>query len=570
MPDDRFTRVLAIFSRPLGSFTSGQWLLLIAAPLLLFTFNLDGARSLTVHEMYMAGAAKQMTLDDDWILLRLGDQFFLEKPPLTHWAAAASASLLGGFTAGTVRLPLALAGVGVVLLVAWMMAHLFGRRIGLLAGLVQASAVYMVTHARLAQADMLLLLIVMAAIAAFLKLDSLDEDASARTRFFWRLLFWGLIGLTNLCKGLLFGAVLVLLTCIGGIVIRRDIGALKKLFSPSGLLLAVVVALWWPVVVVLREPAVLELWNSHLFGRAAGTLGYQRPLWYYLTTWPVQLLPWTPLLFFGVGASLRRAWSEPKSPDRFVWWWALAQMFLLTLSSGKHHHYLIYALPAMSPIIGMGLLRIGERIAGEVQQARRSSWFWFSGAAVLVIGGAAAAVLVEAFRIDILCVASLLALGGLGIGIFVRRRRPAFALAVGYAVMVAAQLYVQGSIMPRRDRSRADGQFLAKVQRDLAPTQRLFASGGPEIARHIFYLSRPVEGVWKPEDIQGRLADDEVFYVITRMKNREKLLRYGQVTQVHQSTHTRSEASPEDRYTLYRVDRTVKSAATDAHRPRPR
>ena len=43
--------------------------------------------------------------------------------------------------------------------------------------------------------------------------------------------------------------------------------------------------------VAVVEPETLELWKQHLFGRASNGIGFGKPAWYYLTTWPEQLLP---------------------------------------------------------------------------------------------------------------------------------------------------------------------------------------------------------------------------------------------------------------------------------------
>ena len=547
------SRRQALLRTRLGHFSFGQWLLLFLIPASLYLFNLGGARALTDHEVYQAAAAKQMTLDHEWILLRIGDHFWLEKPPLPHWLEVLSATCLGGFTEFTVRLPSALAGIVAVLLVAQLMAELFGPRIGLLSGFVQASCVYTVRHARLAESDILLQLIILGAIFAFARVVHHADRMSKRRRFAWTMAFWTCLGLTNLVKGLLFGTVLVTFTGVGWALLSGRAARLGAFASPLGILLALALALPWPVAVLLAEPETLNLWSAHLFGRAVSGIGYSKPFWYYLTTWPEQLLPWTPFVFMGALPSLRRAWQDPRSADRLVWWWMLGQMGLLSLSSGKGHPYLIHALPAMSPVIATGLLRTGE-------VARHRLWplkHWKRTLLVVGFGapaaGVVAAILEQKYRVDIICLSTVVAVGSLAAAAFLMKMRPRPAFVSGFAAMMAAQLYVQAAVMPRRDPSAEDRAFLIAVQRDLDPNARLFACGGPLVGRHLFYLQRSVQGVWYHRDLTHSVGDGATFYVITRARDRGALDSYGEVTLVKQSSRTRREASPEDRFTLFRV-----------------
>jgi len=546
-------RWLAFFHARLGHFSRGQWFLLFLVPALLYLFHLGAARTLTDHEVYHAAVAKQMTQDQDWILMRIGDQFWLEKPPLAHWLAAVSAKCLGGFSEFTVRLPFALAGIAAALLVAQLMADLFGPRIGFLSGLAQATSVYVVRHARLCESDIVLQLVILGAIFTFARLVLYADRMSARRQFCWVIAFWVCIGLTNLVKGLLFGTVLVLLTCVGWVLLSGRTSRLRDFASPLGILLAVTIAMAWPLAVIGTEPEALGLWNDHLFGRAATGIGYGKPFWYYLTTWPEQLLPWTVFLLVGALPSLRRAWREPLSADRFVWWWMLGQTGLLSLSAGKHHHYLMHALPAMSPVIAMGLLRTGEVIRAQTWPLKHWKRTLLIVAFGAPIAGAILAFSEEKYRADVLCLATVVAVGAMAMAVCFMRAMPRAAFVSGVAALMLAQLYVQAAVMPRRDRSAEDRAFLHAIQRDLEPNARLFACGGQWISRHLFYLQRPVQGVWFHQDLAHHVADGDTFYVITRAKARGALGGYGEVTLVKQSRYTRRETSPGDRFTLFRV-----------------
>ncbi|MGZ5002814.1 MAG: ArnT family glycosyltransferase, partial [Chthoniobacterales bacterium] len=167
------------------------WLLVISVSMTVCCFELGSARALTEHEIYVAGRAKQTALEGNWLFPKIGDQFWLEKPPLLDWLVIISAKVFGGFTETTVRLPSALAGVGVVVLMTSLALQWFGPRVALVTGLVQTTAVYFITYARLAEADMLLTLIVVSAIFVFVRLQSIG-GSWPKPRGHLAVLFWAL------------------------------------------------------------------------------------------------------------------------------------------------------------------------------------------------------------------------------------------------------------------------------------------------------------------------------------------------------------------------------------------
>lgn len=483
---------------------------------LLFFFALGSCRTLTDHEALLAGSAKQMVAEQSWLVLHIGDIPRLEKPPLPQWIVGTWASLLGDFNELTVRMPFAAFGVIVILLETVLMTRLFDTRTGLWCGLIQATCVYQMAHARLAESDIILQALVLGAVTLFVWREWGDHVWSNRQHLAVQLGFWTLLGLMNLLKGVGFGAILTVLTCAGWLVLRGDARGLRKWWSWPGVVLAVLIGLAWPTAVAVYEPAGLNIWRDQILGRATGSLGYHQPVWYYLLHWPVQLLPWTPFLFIGAAASWKRARIQPASADRLLWWWALSHPALLTLSSGKHHHYLIYALPALTPIIVQGLFQSGENLTRKFAALRSSTVVRYAGPCLL-------------------------------------------------AVIVAGHLTVQTVVLPRRDPSAADKQFLADVEQQVPTDSPLAAFGGQEVARHVFYVDRPLVGVSQVDRLAGMVHDSRELFVIARGHAEDKLRETGDVTTVLQSRTTRREKSPLDRYTLFRVTRreTLAAEATE-------
>ncbi|MFB3065775.1 MAG: ArnT family glycosyltransferase [Planctomycetota bacterium] len=534
-----------------GPLARGQWLALGAVTLLLYTFNLGGARVITDHEHLVLGPAKRSIQEGQWIVRHIGDRTLNEKPPLPVWAAAVGGTL-GGGNEFAMRLPFALTGVAVVLLVAGLMARLFGRTIGLLSGWIQATVVYMGNHARLAEVEILLLFLVVAAIAVFLKLQSLAGEADRSRRWPWQLLFWLLVGMTNLCKGPLFGTVLILVACAGLPLLQRDWKRLALLWSPAGLALAAVVAAFWYVWAATIDPTAVDQWKAHFLDRAAGDLAaFNRPWWFYFTAWPWQLLPWTPFVLVGAAESLRRARRRKGAPDRFLWWWAGSLFTLLSLSGGKNHHYLIYALPAMTPVAAMGVRRAlaAVRRRGPRMQRFARTCVWVLAPACL----GAAVIISDRARPPqaALVLGGLTALGVAGVGVLALRRAAGRALAWTLACIAAAILTVQGWVLPSRDPRINDKRFLLSLPEEVLGAERLYACGGPRIAWYFFYVDRPLIG-WEAADLKPHVAGGPI-HVLAQRHYEERFAAFSRVTVVSESGgHPRR--PPAQKLTLFRLE----------------
>ncbi|MCC6470753.1 MAG: glycosyltransferase family 39 protein [Alphaproteobacteria bacterium] len=554
------------WSRSLGAMALWQWLAVGAYAALLYGYNLGGFQALTEHEIVVAGIAKQMLRDGTWGGLWIGDYPWLEKPPLPHWLAALSLSLVGDIGEAAVRLPSAIEGIAVALIVAGLAARWFGATTGLLSGLVQASAWYMMTYARLAENDMVLCLLVTATLACFVAAQRAPAERLGR----WRLAFWLLLGATNLSKGPLFGAALVGAVCGAWVVWRRDGQAVRRMVSPLGLLLFAALALAWPAWVYFQGlgPLLAEWWRFEMFGRVDGTyFPVAEPPWYYLLTLTWQWLPWTPFLLIGAAPSLARAWRDRDSGDRFLWCWAAAPILLLSLPPHKHHHYIIHALPGFAPIVALGLARAGgvaTAWAGRLPARAATS---------LVVGGLALAVglallswhLRDAGATDpefaplgpdAALIGTILGLGLAALGLWLARPSlPGLAL-VYFATVLAVLLTLRSPYLADRDPSRFDREFLRGIAAQIPPGARLIVTGRQPLARHLFYLDRPgrrAEGVWVPEDIAKKLRPGEVAYVVTRAEDEPGLSAFAKVERLAVSVRTRSERGPAERYTLFRL-----------------
>src|SRR5690606_25365129 len=113
-----------------------------------------------------------------------------DKPPLMHWSIAAAMAGFGTEAEWAARLPAMLSAVATALVIAGLAARWHGDRVGLLAGLVQSTGIYVFMQGRLAEADMMLCAAVAAAMASF-AVAAADRGAGARPPRAWTLAYFG-------------------------------------------------------------------------------------------------------------------------------------------------------------------------------------------------------------------------------------------------------------------------------------------------------------------------------------------------------------------------------------------
>ena len=334
---------------------------------------------LTMHEGVLSQTSRQMAADHDWIVPHYDEAPWLERPPLPQWITIGITSTVGRSnvewvvshrpgTFGDPRGPFDRLA----------RRHVYGRKIGVLSGLILATMYQFVRYSTLAEADMFLCPIVTASMTMFAYLQIIGKNGDGESRFFigarpWPVLaFFILLGMTNLAKGLVFGTAMCL-TPIGVFLLWNFGGkVLLRYVWLWGWLAFAAIALAWPIAVYLRYPDVLELWHSDLLGRLLpqdaavqtkiiGTANVE-PIWYYVVNWFWVVAPWTLFAMAGLKITAFAAFSQRNSAQRFLWCWALATPLVFSLAHGKHHHYMLHFLPPWGILAAVGCRAAWRRL----------------------------------------------------------------------------------------------------------------------------------------------------------------------------------------------------------------
>lgn len=133
------------------------------------------------------------------------------------------------------------------------------------------------------------------------------------------LLFFVILGLTNLTKGLFFGTALTLLP-VAGFLLTNRLSGLRRFVWLWGWLAYAATALAWPILVYLRYPDALEFWQTDYIYRALSEVARTR--WYYFINLPWMLVPWAQFAVVGFWLTRPGRQQESNRGRWFLLCWA--------------------------------------------------------------------------------------------------------------------------------------------------------------------------------------------------------------------------------------------------------
>jgi 4-amino-4-deoxy-L-arabinose transferase-like glycosyltransferase len=472
--------------------------------------GLGSASRLSYHEAIVAQAAREVLASGSFLVPTLDGRPWLEKPPLPIWLVAGLGRCMGLIDEWVARAPSAVAATALALAVALLARRHLGDRVGLLAGLVQATTFWSVGRGRLAEADVLLTALLAWLVLAFDGLRSAQSQAGARTRPLWSFAILGALGLV---KGIGFGAALAVAIVVPLLFWDRDWGAAGRLARCWwGWALALAITLSWPLVVLARHPEAWGLWVEHIAGRFAGRRGdfAGEPWWEYLTTPLMFLLPWTPLAVAGAWRSWRRTQSERGGLDRLLWAWAVGPVLLVSLAQARNSHYVQPALAPWSIWTALSLVRLSERLAARGWTPRHRHWL--AGAVFAGLGLA-------------------LGIGFATLGSQSNWRGPEWAFYVKAGRLVPAD----------------ESLILLYDDWDRRPYATPFGPMPYDLAARLFYLNRPATWRASPDAlIQDPPEVSRPFAVLARGRDLPQLDHLGRVQMLAQGPQLREPASKVD------------------------
>lgn len=340
---------------------SPRWLalilLLLASVLYLGTAASPGL--LDDADASHALVAREMLQRGDWAVMYLNGIRYLQKAPIHYWWVALDYLALGQNEFAT-RLPVALAMIGLVLMVFEFGRRFFSSRAGFYSGLVAATSVGMFLFTRIMIPEAIYALEFTAVFYLFLR--AWTGSLSPRVGY------WGAsvaMALAVLTRGLI-GLIFPLGGIVGFILLTRGWRRWRELRLFSGGAIFLAVAAPWHLLAELRSPGFFWSYfiNEHL-NRAMGTRwppDYDAvPLGLWWLAHMAWFFPWSVFLPFALRQlPSPRTWGREMTVEAqarlLLFTWAGSVLGFFSVFGGSRMEYYSFgAWPAIAMLLGLGL-----------------------------------------------------------------------------------------------------------------------------------------------------------------------------------------------------------------------
>jgi 4-amino-4-deoxy-L-arabinose transferase-like glycosyltransferase len=478
-------------------------------------------------ETAYAEVSREILLFHDAVVMHFNGAPWFIQPPLYFWLAALCAKLLGVGTLA-MRLPSALATIGIGALTGYAVCRIAGLRAALYAVLILSTNVMQAVVGRLAIMDALLDLFVTAAIFAFYAgLQPEDWRLSIERRRTWAwYCAWIAMALGVLAKGPVAIAIPAIIVVAWVLWERRDgrMVGFPGLRAWIGAIVAfgAIVAPWF-LLLQLRVGSVgiTELIGHYSFGRYLGTIeGQTGPAWYYVPALVLGFFPWVAFLPASLVIAVRSALDDREaSLARLALLWAVLPFLFFSFAQTKLPNYIALEIPALAVLVALWCERVSdgkERAAAIV-----------SGLIVPIAIGAVA-IAVHAFSSqmrlnaalaaifeDVVILGAVMGVGALATFVLLLRegwaaRAPlVLGLATGVSLLIVATV-----IEPRVEPFKPMPAIAAVVARERRPGDAVVIQGVAGANALLFYTVPTIVMLPPPDDpVRALCSAPRVFYV---------------------------------------------------------
>jgi 4-amino-4-deoxy-L-arabinose transferase-like glycosyltransferase len=412
-----------------------------------------------------------------WLVAQIQGRPRLEKPPLPRWTIAFLMLLTGRQDEWVVRLPSALSALGMVALVYALGSRLGGRSVGLASGLALASLGFFISEVRQAGNDgPLAFFTTLALYAAWRRLHG-GADLSGAERLGargWSLLMYIALGLGFLTKGPIIVLIAALtlvpyLACAG-----RLRAGLAALWHGWGILLFLLLALSWPVPVLMRDSKAAQVWYLEMAQKAVSAgVQHHRTREFLVIDWPWFTAPWVFVATFGLALPFARRGKGLRPKVWFPWWWTAGNLAMFCFWKVAKPNYYLPCLPGAALLTGIAWVRLARRARSSqpsallVRRLLQLNW------AVLLAGALVAPAVVSQVVPHHLSGAAVLSAAvtiGVGASIWAwRRGANAGAMMPLTAAMAVGVVFGYGVMAPADNPSHSHRALAATLDRIIPP-----------------------------------------------------------------------------------------------------
>ncbi len=227
----------------------------------IYFFNLEGERSISLHEGYAIIPAEEMLETGDWVVPMFGGLPRLQKPPLPYWMVALSSKLCGettGISLASARLPSAISAILLAVFMGYWAFRWYGQTAGISVLFVQLTSFYAMSYGRKAEIDMFNFLLM--TVAMFLIVESNKSESRKKHHLRWFAIF-ALLSVSWLAK-FHFGLVMVFAPCFIFLLVQKRYKEILNFVHPIGLLLLFSAVTIWPYLITQHLPEAWDIWTE--------------------------------------------------------------------------------------------------------------------------------------------------------------------------------------------------------------------------------------------------------------------------------------------------------------------
>jgi 4-amino-4-deoxy-L-arabinose transferase-like glycosyltransferase len=451
----------------------------------------------------------EMVRSHTWVTPVFNGTYYLEKPPLLHWTGALLCRIFGTINEGLVRLPAALYGLASLLVMISWARGLHREAAGFAAAFMCATSALYFEYSRIVLTDSALTFMVVFSLWLFWRAYTSENWFTGRY-----LLFLFVSAFSFYAKGLI-GPGMIWLAVTVWLIYQKRFRLLFILLFFFAFVFMLVLAPW--LIALWKAGGKEFLYNVfwvNQFGRFLyfndpslpldPFLIHKEPVYFYLFSLPVRLLPWTLLVIPAVYYWFRRnnPFQDPLS--LFLKTAFLAIVFILHISSAKAACYALPLFPFLFLMTGIGL----EDAAQSWNTKIAKQLIMITLAAVLVAAVAAPVVYMLAFVFQLRAIwapGSGAALAGFFSACFAaltgywfankiwtefktgQRRRALLTLPAVFAVV---GLLTATAFLPSVDFHRSYEPFVNMVADEMKTGQKIVFAGNAErdLGAFMFFL----------------------------------------------------------------------------------
>ncbi len=333
---------------------NNRWIVAALVGCLLFSgtlfFTNLGKRDLwNPDEPRYTEIAREMVLSHSYLVPRLNQQVYTQKPPLFFWMVAGSFKLFHRVNEWTARFPVALCALLGVLLTFLIGKRLFDPWTGFFAALFLTTASEFFWLANRVNLDTVMTLFILASLYAIVM--ALTGD---RHRALWFRLAFLFSGVATVTKGPL-GIIVPFLTLVVYLLVIRDFKTLRKIPWISGIAILILILLLGlgPTCLAGGKTYTHELLFRQTITRYVHGINHKSGFLFYFWVYPETLLPWALFLPAAVLLAVKKRREVETWPSLlFVFVWILANVVFLSFSGSKRQLYILSVVPAGCLLLG--------------------------------------------------------------------------------------------------------------------------------------------------------------------------------------------------------------------------